>query len=150
MVFKFIKNLFKTSPTDKAFQHCLEADENLLVKVMTFHQSYKAIGIELFPDTSSFEKLEEILKDCDPDSKELTLDGVAAFLGCILREQLGGKWSKTEDGKYKVSGIGNRGLTIDLDEDLRLTLESKEYQRLESLYEKIVKEADTSKRPDSF
>ena len=142
MVFTFIKNLFKTSPTNKAFQHCLEADENLLVKVMTFHQSYKAVGIELFPDTSSFEKLEEILKGCDPDSKELTLDGVAAFFGCVIREQLGGKWSKTEDGKYKVAEIGNCGLTVDLDEDLRSPLECETRPRLESLYEKIAKKGE--------
>ncbi len=142
MVFDFIKNLFKTSPTDKAFQHCLEADENLLVKVMTFHRSYKAVGIELFPDTSSFEELEKILKGCDPDSKELTLDGVVAFFGCVFREQLGGKWSKTKDGKYKVTGIGNSGFTIDLDEDLRSPLESEPHPRLINLYEKIAKKGE--------
>ena len=122
---------------EKAFQHCMEADEALMVHVMTFYESYKSVGIELSPDTSSFEKLEKILRNCDPNNKKLTQVAVGAFLGCIIREQFGGKWAKTKDGKYKIAGINNSELTIDLEKDLVLPLADDPPARIEELYNKI-------------
>jgi len=141
MIFGFIKNLFKPSPINRTFQNCVEADQTLLVTVMTFYQSYKTVGIELSPDTSSFDQLEDILKNYSPDTKDTTLDAVAAFLGCIVREQLGGKWTKTPDGRYKITRIGDSAFTVDLADDLRSPLASETRPRLEDLYNKIAKQA---------
>ncbi len=137
MVFELIKSFFRPSPIDKAFQHCLEADQSLMVSVMTFHESYKAVGIELAPDESSFDDLEEILKSCEPENKNLTLFAVSAFLGCVIREQLGGKWSKTDDGRYKLTGIGSDNNTVDLKDDIRSQLEKDLRPTLKELYHKI-------------
>ncbi len=136
-MFEFIKGLFKSSPMDKAFQHCLEADEALMKKVMMFYYSYKAVGIELLADTSSFDKLEEILKSCIPDTRELTLDAVSAFLGCIIREQLGEKWVKTGESKYKITGIGKNRLTVEVAKDLFVPLAEERRPSIKKLYETI-------------
>ncbi|MGB2809371.1 MAG: hypothetical protein WBC22_16635 [Sedimentisphaerales bacterium] len=145
MVFGLIKSFFWPSPIDKAFGHCMEADEALMVTVMTFYESYKAVGIQLSADTSCLDELEEILRGCDPDNKKLTLTAVGAFLGCIIREQLGGKWTKTTDGKYKITGIGNSDLTIDLEKDLVSPLSDDPHVRPADLYEKISVSAGSQK-----
>ena len=137
MVFGLLKSFFRPSPMDKAFQHCMEADEALMVHVMTFYESYKSVGIELSPDTSCFEQLEKILRNCDPDNKKLTQVAVGAFLGCVIREQLGGKWAKTKDGKYKIAGISKSDLTIDLEKDLVMPLADEPPARMAELYNKI-------------
>jgi hypothetical protein len=137
MVFGLIKSFFWPSPMDKAFQHCMEADEALMVTVMTFYESYKAVGIQLSCETSSFEELEKILRSCDPDNKKLTQVAVGAFLGCVIREQLGGKWTKTTDGKYKIAGIGKSELTIDLEKDLVIPLADEPPARIKELYNQI-------------
>lgn len=137
MVFGLIKSFFWPSPINKAFGHCMEADEALMVHVMTFYESYKAVGIQLSADTSCLDELEEILRGCDPDNKKLTLVAVGAFLGCIIREQLGGKWTKTADGKYKIAGIGNSDLTIDLEKNLVWPLGDDPPVRPADLYDKI-------------
>ena len=137
MVFGLIKSFFWPSPIDKAFQHCMEADEALMVHVMTFYESYKAVGIQLSADTSCLDELEEILRGCVPDNKKLTLVAVGAFLGCVIREHLGGKWTKTADGKYKITGIGNSDLTIDLEKDLVSPLADDPPVRPADLYDNI-------------
>jgi hypothetical protein len=138
MVFGFLKNLFRPSPINRAFEHCLEADELLMKKVMMFQMSYRAVGIELAPDTSSFPQLERILDSCDANTKEPTYDGVAFFLGCVIREQLCGKWTKTQDGRYRITALGNAGLTVDLIDDLRFPLTKEPRARLKELYGDIV------------
>lgn len=145
MVFGLLKSFFRPSPMEKAFQHCMEADEALMVHVMTFYESYKSVGIELSCDTSCFEKLEKILRNCDPDNKKLTQVAVGAFVGCVIREQLGGKWAKTKDGKYKIAGIGKSDLTIDLEKDLVMPLADDPPARLEELYNKIAVSAGSRK-----
>lgn len=145
MVFGLIKSFFWPSPIDKAFQHCMEADEALMVNVMTFYESYKAVGIQLSADTSCLDELEEILRGCVPDNKKLTLTAVGAFLGCVIREQLGGKWTKTADGKYKIAGIGNSDLTIDLEKDLVWPLADDPPVRPADLYNKISVSAGSQK-----
>jgi hypothetical protein len=115
----------------------MEADEALMVNVMTFYESYKTVGIQLSPDTSCLDELEEILRGCVPDNKKLTLMAVGAFLGCIIREQLGGKWTKTADGKYKIAGTGNSDLTIDLEKDLVSPLADDPPVRPADLYDKL-------------
>lgn len=137
MVFGLIKSFFWPSPIDKAFQHCMEADESLMVTVMTFYESYKAVGIQLSADTSCLDELEEILKGYDPENKNLTVVAVGAFLGCVIREQLGGKWTKTTDGKYKIAGIGKNELTIDLEKDLVMPLADEPPARIEELYNQV-------------
>ncbi|MFW9871384.1 MAG: hypothetical protein ACFFEL_17285 [Candidatus Thorarchaeota archaeon] len=146
MLFDLIKSIFRPSPTDKAFGHCMEADQALMVTVMTFYESYKAVGIQLSCDTSCFEELEKILRNCEPENKKLTLVAVGAFLGCIIREQLGGKWTKTKDGKYKIIRIGKSDLSIDLEKDLVLPLAEDPPARLEELYNKIAASASFQKR----
>jgi hypothetical protein len=141
MLFDLIKSIFRPSATDKAFGHCMEADEALMVHVMTFYESYKAVGIQLSCDTSSFEELEKILKNCDPDNKKLTQTAVGAFIGCVIREQLGGKWAKTRDGKYKITGISKSDLSIDLEKDLVMPLGEEPPARIEELYNKITASA---------
>ena len=145
MLFDLIKSIFRPSATDKAFGHCMEADEALMVHVMTFYESYKAVGIQLSPDTSCFEELEKILRNCEPDNKKLTQVAVGAFLGCVIREQLGGKWTKTKDRKYKIIRIGKSGLSIDLEKDLILPLEDEPPARIEELYNKIAVSAGSRK-----
>jgi len=142
MVFGFLKSFFRPSPMEKAFEHCMEADEALMVHVMTFYESYKSVGIELSCDTSCFEQLEKILRNCDPDNKKLTQVAVGAFLGCVIREQLGGKWAKTKGGKYKIAGTGKSELTIDLEKDLVMPLADDPPARLEELYNKIAVSVD--------
>ena len=137
MVFRLIKSFFRSVSINKVFRHCLEADENLMVNVMVFYKSYKAVGIELSPDTSSFDQLEKILKKSTPENKELIVQGVAAFFGCIIREQLGGRWGKTSNGRYQISGIKNSDITIDWENDLVLPLLNEPPVRLGELYEKI-------------
>ena len=137
MVFGLIKSFFWPSPLDKAFEHCMEADEALMVTVMTFYESYKAVGIQLSVDTSCFDELEEILKCYDPENKNLTIVAVGAFLGCVIREQLGGKWTKTTDGKYKIAGTGKSELTIDLEKDLVMPLADEPPARIKELYNQI-------------
>jgi hypothetical protein len=137
MLFDLIKNLFWPSPINKAFQHCMEADEALMVHIMTFYESYKAVGIQLSCDTSSFEELEKILRNCEPENKKLTQVAVGAFLGCVIREQLGGKWTKTKDRKYKIIRIGKSDLSIDLEKDLVMPLGEEPPARIEELYNKI-------------
>jgi len=137
MVFELIKSFFRPSPIDKAFKHCLGADHFLMVSVMTFHESYKTVGIELPPDESSFNGLEEILKSCDTENKNLTLFAVSAFLGCVIREQLGGKWVKTNDGRYKITGIGRNNSTVDLEDDIKSHLEKDIRPSVKELYHKI-------------
>ena len=146
MFFDLIKSFFWPSPMDKAFQHCMEADQALMVTVMTFYESYKAVGIRLSCDTNSFEQLEKILIDCDPDNKKLTQVAVGAFLGCVIREQLGGKWAKTKDGKYKIAGIGKSDLSINLEKDLVMPLADEPPARLTELYNKITVSAGSQKR----
>ena len=116
-----------------------------MVSVITFHESYKAVGIELSPDESSFDNLEEILKSCEPDDKELTLFAASAFLGCIIREQLGGKWGKTNDGGYKITGIGSDNKTVNLEDDIKSQLEKDTRPTARELYNKI-KGTDTNNK----
>lgn len=108
-----------------------------MVNVMVFHKSYQAVGIELSPDTSCFDQLDKILKTCDPENKMLTVQGVAAFIGCVIREQLGGKWKKTSDGRYKITKIGKSRMTLDWENELVLPLADEPPTRLMDLYKKI-------------
>ena len=119
-----IRKLFSSSPLDKAFKNCLAADQALVVRVMMFYESYKAVGIDLSPDPTSLAELDCILGSCDEDTHELTFDAVSAFLGCIVRETLGGKWRRTNGGKYAIAGVGRRRVTVDVDRDLRARLET--------------------------
>ncbi len=119
-----LRKLFNPRPLNRAFRKCLDGDQALLVRVMMFHEVYKAVGINLSPDTTSLAELDNILRSCDADTRELTLDAVSAVLGCIVRETLGGKWSRTNEGRYAIVGVGPHGVTVNLDCDLRARLET--------------------------
>lgn len=132
----FIKRLFSSSPLNRAFKNCLEADQALLVRVITFHESYKAVGINLSPDATALSELDNILSSCDPDTHELTLNGVSAFLGCIVRETIGGHWSSTADGKYAILNVGSNNHSVDINADIRAPLADRQ-NSVVALYETI-------------
>jgi len=125
---------------NRAYKHCVsEADKRLLVTVMMFYESYKAVGIFLEPTTEYLDKLEEIMASCDNSALVLTATGVAAFLGCVIRENVGGKWTLTENGKYKIIELGTNKISIDLTDDLCIPLMSEKRSFVRDLYCNIEK-----------
>lgn len=115
----------------------MEADKNLLMIAMAFQVSFKEVGIELEVNTESLDKLEKIMNACDKSTLEDTAQGVAVFLGCIIRENIGGKWSCTKEGGYKIIKIGNKLISIDVIEDLLNPLLESDRPTIKDLYLKI-------------
>src|SRR5262249_16192144 len=112
----FLKTLFASTPLKRAWNNCARADQGLLMRAMMFRESFKAAGMEMQPDESALKQLDEIAEV--KEATEVTLDGISVFLGCILAEQLGGRWVRTRDGRFQLADVGVNKVTIDLEGDI--------------------------------
>jgi len=70
---------------------------------------------------------------------------VVGLRGFDIREQLGGKWGKTNDGGYKITGIGSDDKTANPEGDIKSQLEKDTRPTARELYNKI-KGTDTNNK----
>ena len=70
---------------------------------------------------------------------------VVGLRGFDIREQLGGKWGKTNDGGYKITGIDSNNKTVNLEDDIKSQLEKDTRPTVKELYNKI-KGTNTNKK----
>jgi len=133
----FFKTFFKPSPADRAFKKCMAASRELGTAAITFHESLKAVGTDLQPDESALDELGSIL-EASPEPEQ-TLDGISVFLGCIITEQLGGKW-QCGSGGCQIVGVGNQKSTISLSADIRTPLSGQTRLSPRAVYERIRKQ----------
>jgi hypothetical protein len=134
MLGDLLKSIFRPSPADRAFNKCMAASKDLGTAAIMFHESFKIIGTELQPDESALDKLGCILS-ASPEAEQ-TAERVSVFLGCIVTEQLGGTWQRT-DGGYKIMGVGAQKETVDLSAHIRAPLTGQPPLTPRAIYEQI-------------
>lgn len=134
-MFAIIKSLFRPSPADRAIKKCAAAGRDLLTTVLMFHESHKLAGTDFQPDESSLDALGMLV--AESGEPEHTLPAIAAFLGCIITEQLGGTWQRTPDGHYCIVGVGPHQCTVNIAKDIQARLSPPDNLTPRTVYESI-------------
>ena len=134
MIGVLLKSIFKPSPADRAFKKCMAASKELGTAAIMFHETFKMVGIDLQPDESELDELGRIMSSSS-EAKQ-TVEGVSVFLGCIVTEQLGGTWQRSESS-YKITGVGPFRNTVELSTHILTPLTGQPSQTPRTVYETI-------------
>lgn len=113
-----LKKLFCREPSlvDQALGKCLiTGDEALMYQFLMFYKSHTAVGTRLTLTEKDLPILDEILDTAAilPEERGTIFTGVAVYFGTLAIMTLGGKWTRSADGRYLIENLGADAACVD-------------------------------------